>query len=152
MSIFRSQPSDPQPQSDSKRRKDAKTDETLLARSRRFINPQQWGRNERIVKAGFGRKVRKLAGRLPFAKDLVAGYYCAVDPKTPFKAKALLMGALAYFVIPTDLIPDFMAVVGYGDDLSVLMATIAMVREHMTPDHMERAEKFLRGDRRSLSE
>jgi hypothetical protein len=51
-------------------------------------------------------KVRHNLPRLPFIEDAVASYYCAIDPLTPAAVKAVLFGALAYFVSPIDLCPD----------------------------------------------
>ena len=99
--------------------------------------------NERIVRAGFWRKLRRLIGRLPFAEDLVSAYLCAVDPATPLAARAVLMAAVAYFVLPIDAVPDFMAVLGFGDDAAVLAAAIATAGAHIAPTHRETARGML---------
>ena len=88
-------------------------------------------------------KVRRHVPRLPFVEDLVAAYYCAIDPRTPKVAKAILLGALAYFVAPIDAIPDFMAVVGFTDDAAVIAAALAAVRQHMTQVHLDKAREAL---------
>ena len=77
---------------------------------------------------------RKAARQVPFMEDVVAGYYCALDPGTPTKVRATVIAALAYFVLPIDTIPDFIIGVGFGDDATILMATIAMIRSHMRDD------------------
>jgi uncharacterized membrane protein YkvA (DUF1232 family) len=100
-------------------------------------------RNERIVRVGFWRKLRRLLGKLPFAEDLVAAYYCAVDPSTPLAARAVLMAAVAYFVLPIDAVPDFMAVFGFGDDAAVLAAAIATAGAHIAPTHRAAARDVL---------
>jgi uncharacterized membrane protein YkvA (DUF1232 family) len=100
-------------------------------------------RNERIVRAGFWRKLRRLIGRLPFAQDLVGAYFCAVDPATPLMARAVLMAAVAYFVLPIDAVPDFLAVLGFGDDAAVLAAAIGTAGAHMMPAHREAARDAL---------
>ena len=76
------------------------------------------GADEASVRAGFWRTFRKAAGQVPFAEDLVAAYYCALDPETPGKSKAVLLGALAYFIMPLDAIPDVLAFVGFSDDIA----------------------------------
>lgn len=63
----------------------------------------------------FWRKARRVAARLPFAEDLAAAYYCAFDRATPVQVKAALVGALAYFVLPLDAIPDMLPGVGFTD-------------------------------------
>jgi len=103
-------------------------------------------RNERVVKAGFWPKVRSTLGKVPFVEDAVAAFYCATDRRTPAWARAVLYGALAYFVVPADLIPDFVAGFGYTDDATVLMAALSAIRTHLTPEHRSRARRFLLAD------
>ena len=69
--------------------------------------------DEEEVRRGFWRKLRQLVSQLPFAEDLVAAYYCAFDRLTPGHVKAALIGALAYFVLPTDAVPDVLPLVGW---------------------------------------
>jgi len=88
-------------------------------------------------------KVRRNLPRLPFAEEAVASYHCAMDPRTPATAKAILLGALAYFISPVDLCPDVLAVVGFTDDAAVLAAAIAAVRRHIMPDHYQKARDTL---------
>ena len=86
---------------------------------------------------------------MPFAEDLIAAHYCAFDRQTPLKVKAVLIGALAYFVLPADVIPDYLPVIGYTDDAAVLAAAIKLVASHITPEHREAARRTLarmRGD------
>ena len=68
--------------------------------------------NEERVRRDFWRKAARVAARLPFAEDLLAAYYCAFDRETPLQVKAALIGALAYFVLPFDAIPDMLPVLG----------------------------------------
>lgn len=105
--------------------------------------PVVLGGQDRIVADGFWRKLRRLIGRLPFAEDLVAAYYCATDPATPLVARATLMGAVAYFVMPFDAIPDALALVGFTDDAAVLAAAIAVAGAHILARHREAARKVL---------
>ncbi len=100
-------------------------------------------RDARRVGRGFWPKLRRTVGLIPFTDDLLAAYYCATDRTTPGYVKAVLIAALAYFVVPTDLIPDFIAALGYTDDATVLAAAIAAVRRHITPAHRDRAAAYL---------
>jgi uncharacterized membrane protein YkvA (DUF1232 family) len=100
-------------------------------------------RHERIVRGGFWRKLRRLVGRLPFAEDLVASYYCAFDTATPLPARAVLIGAVAYFVLPVDAVPDFVAVFGFSDDAAVLAAAVATAGAHIKPAHRDAARDAL---------
>src|SRR5579872_3724555 len=76
--------------------------------------------DEQALKQKFWRKLGGVAARLPFAEDLLAAHYCAFDRQTPLHVKAALVGAIAYFVLPADLIPDVLPVIGYTDDAAVL--------------------------------
>jgi uncharacterized membrane protein YkvA (DUF1232 family) len=99
--------------------------------------------DESGLRRKFWKKLRGLAARLPFAEDLLAAHYCAFDRQTPVHVKAALVGALAYFVLPTDFIPDVLPVIGYTDDAAVLAAAIKLVSSHITPDHREAAKRAL---------
>jgi len=108
-------------------------------------DPDKLERDSARVERGFWDKVRRTLGRVPFVEEAVAAYYCAIDRDTPLQVKAVLMGALAYFVLPTDLIPDFIAWIGFTDDAAVLYAAIQTVRPHIKPKHRERARATLDG-------
>lgn len=105
--------------------------------------PAVIARDERIVDRGFWKKLLRLAGQIPFAEDLAAAYFCAVDPATPLRVKGILLAALAYFVTPVDAIPDFVAGLGFTDDAAVLAAAIALVSRHMKLEHTARARAAL---------
>ena len=82
-----------------------------------------------------------------FAREVVAGFYCALDPQTPTRVRGILLAALAYFVMPFDVIPDIFAVVGYTDDVAVLTAAFAMINGHIRPRHFEAADRALADER-----
>ena len=105
--------------------------------------PAVLARNERIVENGFWKKLAKFAGKIPFAEDAAAAYFCAVDPKTPSKVKATLFATLAYFVMPIDLIPDFIAGFGFTDDAAVMAMALALVAGHVKQRHRQRARAML---------
>src|ERR1700732_1550021 len=90
----------------------------------------------------FWRKLKGAVASLPFAEDLLAAYYCAFDRQTPLHVKAVLFGAIAYFILPTDMIPDYIPVIGYIDDAAVLAGAIKIVSSHITPDHREAARRM----------
>ena len=102
-------------------------------------DPEKFERDRARVEGGFWPKLRRIAAKVPFLNDLVAAYYCALDPKSPFQVRAVLMGALAYFVMPVDFVPDFIALFGFADDSTVLYGTVKMVAKHITPEHREKA-------------
>lgn len=100
------------------------------------------GREER-VRASFWNTVRKAARRIPFMQDVVAAYYCALDPATPARTRTILLAALAYFVLPADFVPDFIAGFGFTDDMTVLAAALAAVRGSMKDVHFDAARRAL---------
>jgi len=101
------------------------------------------GADEEAVRRKFWRKLRRLAASLPFAEDLLSAHYCAFDRQTPLHVKTALLGALAYFVLPTDAVPDYLPLIGYTDDAAVLATVIKLVSTHITPDHREAARRTL---------
>ena len=105
--------------------------------------PATIARNERIVAEDFWDKLRKVAGKIPFAEDAAAAYFCAVDPQTPAKVKAILLAALAYFVMPFDVVPDFIAGLGFTDDAAVLAMAIGLVARQISDRHRSRARAAL---------
>lgn len=105
--------------------------------------PALVARNERVVERSFWKKLLQLAGRIPFADDAAAAYFCAVDPATPSRVKAVLMAALAYFVMPVDAIPDFIAGFGFTDDAAVLAMAVGLVARNITPKHRAQARAAL---------
>ncbi|MEM7765951.1 MAG: YkvA family protein [Pseudomonadota bacterium] len=99
---------------------------------------------ERTTRRRFIPKLLKVAGRIPFADDLAAAYYAALDPATPRKAKAVLFAALGYFVIPTDALPDVITGFGFTDDATVLATALGVVGAHVQDHHRRAARRLLR--------
>jgi uncharacterized membrane protein YkvA (DUF1232 family) len=114
-----------------------------ISRELTVYDPRKFERDRARVNHGFWPKLRRVARRIPFIDELLAAYYCTLDPKTPIQAKAVLMGALAYFVLPVDVIPDFIAGFGFTDDATVLYAAIRSVAGHIRDDHRTRARALL---------
>jgi uncharacterized membrane protein YkvA (DUF1232 family) len=100
-------------------------------------------RDEAGVLREFWERIKTLGRKLPFAESAVAAAYCAADPATPSRVKLLALGAIAYFVMPIDGIPDFLPLIGFTDDAAVIAATIAAIRMHMKAEHWEKAREFL---------
>jgi uncharacterized membrane protein YkvA (DUF1232 family) len=99
--------------------------------------------NEDALRHRFWRKLRLVAAHVPFAEDLLAAYYCAFDRDTPLPVKASLVGAIAYFVLPVDAIPDMLPVLGFTDDAAVLATAIKLVTSHIRPEHHTAAKEKL---------
>ena len=100
-------------------------------------------KNAQKVKSGFWRTLRKASGAIPFRDDVAAAYYCAMDKDSPSHVRGTLLAALAYFVLPTDLLPDFIAGFGFTDDVAGLTYVCSTVKSHITPAHYEAARTAL---------
>jgi uncharacterized membrane protein YkvA (DUF1232 family) len=98
---------------------------------------------ERKVRHDFWAKLKRFAGMVPFVEDLVAAYYCALDPATPMRVRGMLLAAIAYFILPADIIPDMIAGLGFADDAALLTAVIGLVASHITPTHLAAAARAL---------
>ncbi|MDH3581785.1 MAG: YkvA family protein [Hyphomicrobiales bacterium] len=98
---------------------------------------------EQKVRTRFWDKFRRVAGKIPFADDLVAAYYCALDTETPLRVRGMLLGALAYFILPADAVPDIIAGIGFTDDAAVLAAVVSLVSQHIKPRHRVAAARAL---------
>ncbi len=110
------------------------------------IDPKKYARDKARVERGFWEKVRRTLGHVPFVEEAVAAYFCALDPKTPLRVKAVLLAALAYFVVPADMIPDVIAGFGFSDDAAVLATAIGMVAPAITERHRDKARSALHQD------
>ena len=111
-----------------------------------FARATFWSRDEidlRALRRRFWRTLARGVARIPFAEDLLAAYYCAFDRDTPLHVKGALVGAIAYFVLPADAIPDVLPVIGFTDDAAVLAATLKLVSDHIRPLHRDVARDAL---------
>lgn len=109
-----------------------------------FEPADELARDPESVRRRFWVKFKRIAASLPFAEDLLSAYYCAFDLKTPRHVQAALLGAIAYFILPFDFIPDMLPVLGYTDDAAVLATAIRLVAAHITPEHREAARAALK--------
>ena len=111
-----------------------------------FAGAAFWRNDENddsALRRSFWRKTRRVVAQIPFTEDLLAAYYCAFDRGTPLQVKAMLVAAIAYFVLPIDAIPDVMPVLGFTDDAAVLATAIKLVAGHILPVHREAARDAL---------
>ncbi len=95
------------------------------------------------VERDFWQKLKATCRKIPFVDDLASVYFCAMDPATPRQVKYILYGALAYFILPFDVVSDFIPLLGFGDDAAVLYAAIRAVTPHIKPQHRVRAKEAL---------
>lgn len=87
-------------------------------------------------------KFASIAGKEVIGKALQL-YYALQAPATPLWAKTVIIAALGYLISPLDAIPDIVPVVGYADDLGVLVAAIATVGTYITDDIKAKSEAKL---------
>lgn len=97
----------------------------------------------------FPGKLSKTSEKIPFAEQITAVYYAVKDPSTSLKVKATLAGALAYFILPTDFFPDFLAGFGFSDDFAVLMLVLKRIGPAIKPEHYDLARRRLQRDQES---
>lgn len=95
------------------------------------------------MRSGLIDKVRGALGKVPFIAEALAAYYCAIDPATPTRVKMILMASLAYFIVPVDAVPDFIAMLGFTDDAAVFWAAWRSVSPHISDAHRARAQTRL---------
>ena len=109
-----------------------------------FEPAEQLAKDRESVRRRFWIKLKRVVANLPFAEDLLAAYYCAFDKQTPRHVQVALLGAIAYFILPFDFIPDMMPILGFTDDAAVLATAIRMVATHIRPEHRDAARAVLK--------
>ena len=87
-------------------------------------------------------KILIKAGR-SIAKPALEVLEMAIDPLTPTNVRISLIASLAYLIMPLDLLPDFMPVIGFSDDFVALTAVLSIWSKYMTPAIRIRAEEKL---------
>ncbi len=116
---------------------------TAMTQALTIVDPERLRHDEARVRHGFWRKLARHADKVPFLDEALAGYYCAVDRRTPLAAKAVLMAALAYFVLPGDFVPDLIPALGFTDDAAVIYAALRAVGSQITGEHREKSRAAL---------
>ena len=109
-----------------------------------FEPADQLAKDRESVRRRFWIKLKRVVAGLPFAEDLLAAYYCAFDKRTPRHVQVALLGAIAYFILPFDFIPDMMPMLGFTDDAAVLATAIRLVATHIRPEHRDAARATLK--------
>ena len=85
----------------------------------------------------------KAAGRELVEKSLWL-YYAARRPDTPLWAKTVVYSTLAYFILPTDAIPDFIPITGYTDDMAAIATAVATITNYIDDEVKNLANKRLK--------
>ncbi len=105
-----------------------------------FEPADRLAKDRESVRNRFWSKLKQVAAELP----ILASYYCAFDRQTPRHVQAALLGAIAYFILPFDFIPDMLPVLGFTDDAAILATAIRLVANHITPEHRDAARAALK--------
>ncbi len=95
-----------------------------------------------VIDESLFRKVLLKAGRT-IAKPALEAFEMILDSSTPPQARVSLIAALTYLIMPIDLMPDFIPVAGFSDDLVAITAVISLWSQHMTPSIRIRAQRKL---------
>jgi len=88
-------------------------------------------------------KVARKAGRKAVYYVLVL-YYLSRDPAVPTSLKLKVLGALGYFILPLDFIPDVIMGLGFTDDLAALAWALFTMKKYVTPEIERKAREKLR--------
>ena len=89
----------------------------------------------------FWKKLKGFAGKAGIKVVYMALllYYMLIDEEVDLKSKVTIVAGLGYFIFPFDLIPDILPVIGFTDDMSVLMITLSIVRGNVNDIHRIKA-------------
>lgn len=93
----------------------------------------------------FWKKLREFAGKAGIKVVYIALllYYMLVDEAVDLKSKMTIGAALGYFILPIDILPDFLPVIGFTDDLSVLMVAVSVVKGNINETHRLKARNTM---------
>ncbi|MGA2894365.1 MAG: YkvA family protein [Xanthobacteraceae bacterium] len=99
--------------------------------------------DEAELRRKFWRKLLRETANIPLVEDALTAHYCAFDRHTPLYVKIALVGAVVYFIVPDDLIPDSIPVLGVLDDAAVIAGAMKLFSSHFKPEHREAARRAL---------
>ena len=94
------------------------------------------GYEKNYSEASFQDKIQKygkIAGSKVVYQALLL-YYAATKSSTPLQVKLFIFGALGYFILPVDVIPDFIVGLGYTDDVAVILGVIKACQMYIDED------------------
>lgn len=96
-------------------------------KDREFSEPRLWNKLNKVA--------RRVGTKVVYPVVLL--YYLLKSQEVPIGAKTMIVGALTYFIMPFDGLPDFIPFLGYTDDLSLLMATVSNMIKYVSPEILE---------------
>jgi uncharacterized membrane protein YkvA (DUF1232 family) len=109
----------------------------MTALTRRVVS------QEESLRRRIWRKLLRDVASFPLAEELLTAYYCAFDRQTPLYVKGVLIGAIAYFALPDELMARYVPLIRYADDAAVIAAAVKSVSAHIKPEHRQAAQGTL---------
>ena len=98
-----------------------------------FDIDETFEKKKEFVEENLWAKLEKFGKKISFAKDIVALFRYMQDPNVSWYRKSIVVGALIYFIVPIDAIPDLTPLVGYLDDLGVITAVLKFLGHEIIP-------------------
>jgi len=108
-----------------------------------LYEPKQLAVIERVLRRRLWSRLWARAASLPFAQDVIAAYFCAIDRRTPLAVKLTLLGALSGFLLPQRLVPKLLRSLVLGGDVAMLLGALQSFAAHIQPEHRLRARLVL---------
>ena len=105
---------------------------TLQDLSSDYETHDKYNEGKEYIEENFWEKLERVGSKLSFTKDIKALYNYFIDPSISWYRKSIVVGALIYFIVPIDSIPDIAPLIGYLDDLGVITATIKFLGSELT--------------------
>ncbi|MBN1650807.1 MAG: DUF1232 domain-containing protein [Bacteroidales bacterium] len=96
----------------------------------------RFSKNKSFSETDLWQKINKVSRRvgMKVIYPVVLLYYLFKSNDVPLKAKSLIVGAITYFILPFDGLPDFLPFLGYTDDLSLLLATVSHLYKYISEE------------------
>lgn len=98
-----------------------------------YITQEDFEKDLRLVNEKLPEKILVSKSKVNFIEDILALYKYLMDSDIKWYRKAIVLAAVLYFISPIDSIPDFAPLVGYLDDLGVIVATIKYLGSEILP-------------------
>jgi uncharacterized membrane protein YkvA (DUF1232 family) len=93
----------------------------------------------------FWKKIIRFIAKVPFGRDAIAMFFTLKDKDTPNWVRGVIIGALGYFILTLDVIPDLLPG-GFLDDAAVLAAALKTVQPYMKDAHYAKADAIINGE------
>lgn len=107
-------------------------EDTLQDLGSDYESTEKYNEGKEYIEENFWEKVERVGRKLSFTKDIKALYNYFTDNSISWYRKSIVVGALIYFIMPIDSIPDIAPLIGYLDDLGVITATIKFLGSELT--------------------